>query len=69
MTTIQLSDDYRLHFSINEVSSPSGCLNLKIESQWLGAKDPDARQTRYQTTLTRADALKVAVAILKEAAR
>lgn len=69
MITIQVSDDYRLHFTISKVSSPPDCLNLKIESQWLLAKDPDARQTRYQTTLTRENALKVAAAILEEATR
>lgn len=46
---IQLSDDYLLHVTVTPALE--GSFHLKIESQWLGAKDPHGRQTRYAVTL------------------
>lgn len=65
-TTIQLSEDYLLHVTVHPVVG--GAHHVKIESQWLGAKDPQARQTRYAVTLLPHEALEFAAAMTPEAA-
>lgn len=50
MTTIPISQDYLLHVNVTDVPATSE-KHLKIESQWLGAKHPDERQTRFSLTL------------------
>lgn len=65
-TTIQLSDDYLLHVTVRPVVGVA--YDVKIESQWLGAKDPEARQVRYSVTLLPHDLMKLAAALTPEAA-
>lgn len=50
MTTIPISQDYLLHVNVTDVPATDE-KHLKIESQWLGAKHPDERQTRFSLTL------------------
>lgn len=63
-TTIQLSDDYLLHITVQPVTG--GAHHVKIESQWLGAKDPQARQTRYAVTLLEHELLELATTLTLE---
>lgn len=46
--TIQVTDSYLYHFTTT--NHPDGTKTLKVESQWLGAKDPEGLQTRFQAT-------------------
>lgn len=50
MTTIPVSQDYLLHITVTDVPTTRE-KHLKVESQWLGAKRPDERQTRFSLTL------------------
>lgn len=69
MTTlsIQQSKDFILHVSIKPTHSPPNSVVLKVESQWLGAKDPFGRQVRYQVILSAADAKRVADELQRQA--
>lgn len=57
---VRTSSDYVYHFTISEWN---GYTNVKIESQWLKAKDPLGRQTKLNINLD-ADALKVLQTVL-----
>jgi hypothetical protein len=61
---IEVTESYRLHVTVSP-SIPEGHYHLKIESQWLGAKDPDGLQTRYQVTLSRQNLLNLTETILE----
>ena len=50
ITVIPVSDDYLLHVSVVPVPSVGGH-HLRIESQWLAARDPQACQLQYSVTL------------------
>lgn len=65
-TTLQLSDDYLLHITVLPVVT--GGYHLKIESQWLGAKDPAGRQTRYTVNLPQRELLELAATLTEGAA-
>lgn len=69
MTTLSIrqSKDFVLHVSINPTHSPPNSVVLKVESQWLGAKDPFGRQVRYQVILAAQDARRVAEELKKQA--
>lgn len=47
---ITVSASYLLHVSVSDVPSTRE-KHLKIESQWLGAKNPEERQTKFAVTL------------------
>lgn len=64
MSTIECSQDYRLHVTVTPVARPAGHYHLKIQSQWLGAKDPDGLQTRYAVTLPEFQLRAIAATIL-----
>jgi len=64
---IQQSEDFALHVSVTPTTSPPSSVQLKIESQWLGAKDPLDRQVRYRVILAAADAKRVAKKLQNEA--
>jgi len=64
--TIQQSEDYFLHINVRPVAALPGQFALTIESQWLGADDPNARQTKFATALYQYDALRLADAIINE---
>jgi hypothetical protein len=61
---IEATDSYRLRVTVSP-SIPEGYYHLKIESQWLGAKDPNGLQTRYQVTLSRQNLLNLTETILE----
>ena len=61
---IDVSEDYKLHVTVKPTQGFDQ-YNLKIESQWLGAKDPNARQLAYSVTLPRHQMRAIAVAILE----
>ena len=65
--TIQQSKDFILHVEIKPTHSPPGSVVLKVESQWLGAKDPYGRQVRYQVILSAENAKRVAAALEQQA--
>ncbi len=65
MSTIECSQDYRLHVSVTPVLRPAGHYHLKIESQWLGAKDPEGRQTRYAVTLPKSQLHAIVATIIE----
>lgn len=67
MTTniIEISQDYRLHVSVTPVARPACHYHLKIESQWLGAKDPQGLQTRYAVTLPQRQLYELAATIIE----
>jgi hypothetical protein len=46
--SIQPTPDYLLHFTVKPVDDN---YNLKIESQWWGARDRNSLQTRFDVTL------------------
>jgi hypothetical protein len=64
--TIQQSEDYRLIISVESVPALPGHLALKVQSQWLGAVEPEGVQVRFATTLYQHDALRLANAIIDE---
>lgn len=45
--------DYLYHFSVN--NNLDGTRTLTVKSQWLGAKNPDDLQTRFQCTFKQHD--------------
>ena len=61
---IDVSDDYKLHVEVKPTQTFDQ-YHLKIESQWLGAKNPNARQMAYSVTLPRHQMRAIAVAILE----
>jgi len=61
---IEPNDSYRLHVTVHP-TTPEGYYHLKIESQWLGAENPEARQTRYAVTLSKGQMLDLTDTILK----
>lgn len=65
--TIQQSKDFILHVEIKPTHSPPSSVVLKVESQWLGAKDPYGRQVRYQVILSAENAKRVAAALEQQA--
>lgn len=61
---IEVTESYRLHVTVKP-TIPDGHYHLKIESQWLGAKDPDGLQTRYQVTLSKKHLLELTETLLE----
>jgi len=61
---IDVSEDYKLHVTVTPTPRFDQ-YHLKIESQWLGAKDPNAKQLAYSVTLPRHQMRAVAVAVLE----
>lgn len=43
--------DYKLWGTITKGLLPAGSYHLKISSQWLGAKNPDAEQSKFDCIL------------------
>lgn len=62
MTTITLkqADNYLLHITALPVEAVKDCIFLHIESQWLDAKNPNERQSKFGTTITAAQAEQLA---------
>lgn len=64
--TYHLSKDYSLHVGVQD--TPLGkCLT--IDSQWLGAKDPDALQRQFTVTLPANTLKRIGLHLLDEAGR
>jgi hypothetical protein len=63
--TIQPAPDYLLHFTATPTYG--GLVHLKVESQWWGAKDRDALQTKFQVTLEPQEMRQLALEIDKVA--
>jgi len=61
---IEVTESYRLHVTVHP-TIPDGHYHLKIESQWLGAKDPNGLQTRYQVTLSKKHLLELTETLLE----
>ena len=61
---IDVSEDYKLHVTVKPTQKFDQ-YHLKLETQWLGAKDPNARQLAYSVTLPRHQMRAIAVAILE----
>ncbi len=64
--TIKPTKDYWLHLTVRRIASPPDCVQIKVESQWLGAKNPEGRHTVFDRTMTFADAVIFATTILWE---
>jgi hypothetical protein len=45
--------DYKLWGTVTKPLSPANSYHLKISSQWLGAKDPEAEQSKFDCMLDR----------------
>jgi hypothetical protein len=63
--TLQTRDDYRLIVTVTPYRYPR-FVNLRIESQWLGARDPEGLQRVADLTPPRAQAQQLANLILEE---
>lgn len=61
---IDVSEDYKLHVTVTPTQTHDQ-YHLKIESQWFGAKDPNARRLAYSVTLPRHQMRAIAVAVLE----
>lgn len=61
---IDVSDDYKLHVTVTPTQTFDQ-YHLLIESQWLAAKDPNAKRPIYSVTLPRHQMRAIAVAILE----
>lgn len=61
---IDVSEDYKLHVTVKPTSTFDQ-YHLSIESQWLAAKNPDARHLIYSVTLPRHQMRAIAVAVLE----
>jgi hypothetical protein len=61
---IDVSEDYKLWVTVKPTPRFDQ-YHLKIESQWLGAKDPNARHVAYSVTLPRHQMRAISVAILE----
>ena len=61
---IEVTESYRLHVTVHP-TIPDGDYHLKIESQWLGAKNPNGLQTRYQVTLSKKHLLELTETLLE----
>lgn len=59
---INLSDNYRLHVAVTPTTGDQ--YHLKIESQWLGAKDPQGLQRVLSATLSKKNLLDLTETIL-----
>lgn len=66
MTTLifEPSKDYLLHVTVEPTDSPPDSVHVKIESQWLRAKDPHGLQTRYRGIFSKKDAIKLAAELI-----
>lgn len=62
--TLQNREDYKLHVSVTPCQRPAGFVNLRIESQWLGARDPAGLQTLLDLNLPREQAVQLGNSIL-----
>lgn len=62
MTTITLkqAENYLLHITAMPVEAVKDCIFLHVESQWLDAKNPNERQSKFGTTITPAQAEQLA---------
>lgn len=62
MTTITLkqAENYLLHITALPVEAVKDCIFLHVESQWLDAKAPHERQSKFGTTITPAQAEQLA---------
>ena len=49
---ISETDGYSVWAELQEIENPAGYYTLRVTSQWLTAKDPEAEQTRFTTLLS-----------------
>lgn len=63
-TVIPVSDDYHLHVDVSPSVIPDA-FHLKVQTQRLFAKDPQALHTQFAVTLPR-DQLAEIAAVIKE---
>lgn len=52
-TIIKTSDCYALHFTAEPVEALPGQIEIHIQSQFTGAKDPAGLQTQFQAVVDR----------------
>jgi hypothetical protein len=64
--TIEQSEDFLLHFTFRPVEALPGFYAITIETQWLGADDPNGRQVKYATIVKEAEAMRIADGIVTE---
>lgn len=70
MTTIvQTSDCYALHITTEPVQSLPGQVEIRIQSQFTGAKEPHALQTKFQAIVDREVAEVIAGTIMAGATK
>jgi len=58
--TVQPTPDYLLHFTVEPAGKD---FNLKIESQWWGARERNSLQTKFDVTLPYYELKQLALAI------
>ncbi|WP_133176072.1 hypothetical protein [Limnohabitans sp. Rim28] len=59
------SSDFKYFAEITKVDLVEDSYSLKISSQWGSAKNPDAEQTQFQVTCSKADLLSLVATITK----
>lgn len=59
------SGDFKYLAEIKKIELVEDSYSLKFTSQWANAKIPDAEQTQFQVTCSRADLLSLVATILK----
>lgn len=63
---IPISQDYIYHVSVLDVPL-ADCKFIQVESQWLGSKEPEARQKKLLMTLTKEQLKQLANHLLESA--
>lgn len=59
---ININDNYKLHVAVNPTVGNQ--YHIKIESQWLGAKDPQGLQRVWSAIMTKKNLLDLTETIL-----
>jgi len=49
---ISETDGYSVWAELREIETPAGYYSLRVTSQWLTAKDPEAEQVRFTAVLS-----------------
>lgn len=59
------SNDFKYFAEVTRVELVKDSYSLKITSQWQSAKNPEAEQTQFQVTCSKADLLTLVASITK----
>lgn len=68
-TIIRTSDCYALHVTCDPVKALPGQVEIRIQSEFTGAKDPQALQTKFQAIVDREVAEVIAGTIMAGATK